>query len=531
MRRGEPQVPKDLARLPREELAKLVTDLVRHQRVLRAQIRSLKRKLKEARAKKGHAPFSKGPKKGERKKPGRKKGQKPFRSRPGFPVESVTDWVSFEDPKVCPHCGSADIEIDEEREYFSTTDLPDKPSVKVMAGYRPKGHCRRCNKRWRVTHPDVPDDQYGATAHRLGPRPRAEAHRLHYCVRVPVRRVPAVLEVHGIKVTQSALTQDALRSAERGAVAERARQIKESIPQASNVHTDATGWRINGASAALMTFATPDDAKGPGVTAYSIEPHHGAAEVIEVIGKKFAGTLNVDRGVEYRANVLKGTKFQRCMGHLTHNVKKVLAIKVGAARDFGEKMLALKDEALQLHADWHAGRRDGYNEKVGRIEARFTDHLRDRRLTDPDNQRLLNGIGAEQDKGNLLRFLHDPRISPFNYLAERELRPPVVARKISHCSKSERGANAQAKLSTVFRTEERAQRFKEKTIIKREQEQQGKKQASPITPASPARPAAAAQRPSIATRILDTLTPLFRRRTRPPPSRTTTTGPPQKKPR
>jgi hypothetical protein len=142
-----------------------------------------------------------------------------------------------------------------------------------------------------------------------------------------------------------------------------------------------------------------------------IEPHHGAAEVIAVIGPKYAGTLNVDRGVEHRANVLRGTKFQRCMGHLTHNVKKELATKVGAARDFGEKMLSLKDKALHLHADWHAGRRDGYNEKVGRIEARFTDHLRDRRLTDRDNQRLLNGIGAEHDKGNLLRFLYDPRIS------------------------------------------------------------------------------------------------------------------------
>jgi hypothetical protein len=43
MRRGEPQVPKDLARLSREELVKLATDLVRHLRVQRAQIRSLKR--------------------------------------------------------------------------------------------------------------------------------------------------------------------------------------------------------------------------------------------------------------------------------------------------------------------------------------------------------------------------------------------------------------------------------------------------------------------------------------------------------
>jgi transposase len=503
MRRGEVRVPENLGELPRETLVEIIGQLVVERRRLWAQVRSLRRELEEARAKKGHAPFSKGPKKGERKKPGRKKGQGRFHNRKGPPKESVTDWVEIPDPEVCPHCGSSEILVDPDPEYFTTTDLPDEPKVKVTGGFRPKGHCSHCGKRWRATHPDVPDDQYGATAHRLGPRLRAEAHRLHYSVGVPVRRVPAVLEVHGIEVTQGALSQDALRSAEKGAIAERADEIKQGIPEAPNVHTDATGWRIDGKSAALMTFATPDTADGPGVTVYSIKPHHGAAEVIEVIGPAFKGKLNVDRGVEYRANSLKGTRFQRCIGHLTRNVKEVLETKVGAARDFGEKLLALKDDALKLHADWQEGRRDDYEKKVAKLEARFSEHLRARSFTDPDNQRLLDGIGLEHDHGNLLRFLHDPRISPFNYLAERELRPPIVARKISHCSKNDRGANAQAKLSTVFRTEERAQRFEEKQARKEREE------LAPQAEGPSSRPSAT--KPPAARRMLDRLTPLFRR--------------------
>jgi transposase len=527
VRRDEIRIPEDLSSLSREELAKLVRDLVRQQRVMRAQIRSLRRELEEARAKKGHAPFSKGPKKGERKKPGRKKGQGPFRNRVGPPPESVTDWVRFEEPKVCPHCGSPDIAADPEPEYVTTTDLPEQPTPKVTGGYRRKGRCNCCRRTWRATHPDVPDDQYGATAHRLGPRLRAEAHRLHYSVRVPVRRVPAVLEVHGITVTQGALSQDALRAAEKGPLAERAKQHEQSIGSAPNVHTDATGWRINGASAALVTFATPDTAEGPGVTVYRINRHHGAKETVEVLGTEFEGVVNVDRGVEYRAKVFKDTKFQRCMGHLTRNIKTVLDTKTGAARDFGEKLLALKDEALQLHADWHAGRRDRYQERVARQEARFTDHLCHRQFVDPDNQRLLDGIGLEHDKGNLLRFLHDPRISPFNYLAERELRPPIVARKISHCSKNERGANAQARISTVVRSEERAQRFAEKQARQKRHEEKDPKQGGPGS-RPPALMQSASPTPrSVATRMLDKLVPLFQRNrhTQQPP-----TGPPQPSP-
>ena len=53
--------------------------------------------------------------------------------------------------------------------------------------------------------------------------------------------------------------------------------------------------------------------------------------------------------------------------------------------------------------------------------------LRDRILTEDDNQTLLNR-------------------------AERILRPAVIARKVSHCSKNERGAHASSVFLSVFQT-------------------------------------------------------------------------------
>src|SRR5947209_4847323 len=63
-------------------------------------------------------------------------------------------------------------------------------------------------------------------------------------------------------------------------------------------------------------------------------------------------------------------------------------------------------------------------------------------LRDPDNQRLLDGIGLQHDRGHVMRFLKTEGVEPTNNRAERILRPAVIARKVSHCSKNQPGANA-----------------------------------------------------------------------------------------
>lgn len=498
---------RDFRSLDRVGLIELVVLLIAELRLQRARVRSLRRQLEDARAQKGHAPFSKGRKKGKHKKTGRRPGRGPFSRRKPPDPSTVTKKVDIPVPSVCPHCGSAELEVDEKRQPFSTTDLPEKPSIEVIAGERPTGRCRHCGKRWRASCPEVPDDQYGATAHRLGPRVLGEAMRLHYEVGVPLRQVPSVLESHGIQVTQGALTQAALRIAESGPLADRAEQIERQLPQEPIIHVDATGWRIAGEGAALTTFATPDSAQTPGKTVYKITKHHGADEVLAVIGSDFQGVLGTDRGGEYRSKKLARVRFQKCNGHIKQNVKEVLEDKTNAARDFGETLCKLLDEARQLHRDYHAGHREGFEEKVAKLEARVTEHLRDRKFRDPDNQRLLDGIGAEHDAGNLLRFLHDPRLSPDNFLAERQLRPPIKARKVSHCSKNERGAIARARHMTVIQTERRTIRFEEveakKVLAQTAEQGPGQPSQKPAaqlhadTPAQPQSP----RRPTLLDRI------------------------------
>jgi hypothetical protein len=274
----------------------------------------------------------------------------------------------------------------------------------------------------------------------------AAAHALHYGVGVPVRRVPEVLaELTGVRITQGALTQDALKRAQ-GEVGARYEEIRATVQQAPVVYTDDTGWRVGGAPAQLMVFDTDS------ATVYQVRAQHRNEEVRELVPADYPGTLVTDRGMSYEAAELAAVAQQKCIGHIQRNISAVLDRQSGRARSFGLQLMDLLRQGLQL---WHQ-RRDrspaSFATRARRIDRAIGHHLRPRRLTDPDNQRLLDGIGAQHDRGRLLRFLEDPTVEPTNNRSERALRPSVIARKVSHCSQNTAGAEAFAAFTTIART-------------------------------------------------------------------------------
>jgi hypothetical protein len=242
-------------------LQRQVADLVASHAALRAEIEQLKRG-----GKRQAAPFSKGTREPEPKRPGRKPGSGTFRYRAAPPPEAITEPpVDVKVPcDACPACGG---ELVEERVDFAyRTELPAWPRPQVTWYRVWVGRCIACGTQVRGQHPDLASDPYGATAHRLGPRVRAAAHALRDGVGVPVRKVPAVLQVlTGVQVTQGALTQDALRQAQ-DTVGTVYAQLRAAVPIAPVVHTDDTGWRVGGEAAYLMAFETDT------TTIYQIRP-------------------------------------------------------------------------------------------------------------------------------------------------------------------------------------------------------------------------------------------------------------------
>jgi transposase len=174
--------------------------------------------------------------------------------------------------------------------------------------------------------------------------------------------------------------------------------------------------------------------------------------VPEVIPADDAGVMLTDRGRRYEAQTFDHVDQHKCLSHILRSLSDVVERKTGRARHGGAQRKTALQDALALghrHRDSPvaACKRD-----AEALQEEVTSHLRDRRLQDPDNQRLLNELGWHHDRGHWLRCLADPRIEPTNNRAERALRPAVIARKVSHCAKNDAGAHACAAFTSVVQT-------------------------------------------------------------------------------
>lgn len=429
---------RDLESIGREELIQIILDQYRLIEQLRSDIEQLKKRGSAA-------PFSKGTRKSDPQTPGRKPGQGYFRFR-AVPEQAEKE-ASIVVPVVatcCPSCGGTLGGAREE--ILSTTDIPAAllPEVRLYAVEARQ--CLKCGKSVRGQHPDIAPGQQGATAHRVGPRVKALAHILHYVHGVPVRKTAEIVErLTGVRLTQSAMTQDAAKQTE-GPVGERYSELREAVKEQAVIHTDDTGWRVGGAPAYLMAFVNRS------LSVYQVRPRHRNEEVRELIPADFKGVMICDRGPSYDAGELEDVAQQKCLSHLIRNAKAVEESKIGRARQFSETLKELLQQALALSAKKNELNAADYRIQVDELNGKLTFHLRDRVLRDEDNQRLLNGVGAQHDRVRVLSFLTEDGVEPTNNRAERDLRPAVIARKVSHCSRNERGARAFEAFTSVLQT-------------------------------------------------------------------------------
>ena len=179
-----------------------------------------------------------------------------------------------------------------------------------------------------------------------------------------------------------------------------------------------------------------------------------------MVPSEYGGVMVTDRGRSYDAQALSGVKQQKCLAHVLRSISEVVQTKVGRGRSFGKRLSGLLREAMELRQSYRRGEASDYVAETERLRREVSYHLRDRpmpaldsdRGPDRDNGRLQNELGWHDDRGNLLRFLDDARIEPTNNRAERALRGAVIARKVSHCSKNEDGADAFSAFTSVIRT-------------------------------------------------------------------------------
>lgn len=420
------------------ELLELSRQQARQIEALRAEVARLPAALEDARreGKRQAAPFRKGPPRPAPRRPGRKPGHRPAHRAVPSP-EPVQQTLYAPAPISCPGCDRFLAAPPVYRDQYQV-DLP--PPRPVVTRFRvPACHGPGCGRRVQGRHPEQTSDALGAAAVQPGPNLLALAADRKHRLGLSSRKSADLLGVlTGQTFSAGALARSGHRLRRLG------RPTYDRLEAAARAgpvpHVGETGWRIGGKAAWLWVFA--DDR----MTLYRIRPGRGHDVVVGTLGEEYGGVVVSDCFLAY--DPLAGPR-QKCFAHLPRTCGEVEQAKTRGAVRFSRRVGALLRKAMALRRRRAEMTGHGYAVARGRIEAAM-DRLLAGAYTDPDNARLAKRL--RKHRGSLFTFVYRDGVDATNNLAERELRPGVIARKLSAGNRTEAGAETHAVLASVLRT-------------------------------------------------------------------------------
>jgi len=441
--------PTDLNNLDREDLIKLVTELVNRINALEQQLADAQARIHELQEKNAvleragqrqATPFARREKVAEPKKAGRHKGKGAFKRREAPAPEDIQVTKKAELGS-CSKCGGALVDVKEHEQF--EVDLPEvKPIITryVMLS----GYCPECGKEHWFTHPEQISKAVGAAGVVIGPRAKALAADLKHRLGASYAKVTeVVMDAFHLKVTRSAWCQADQRLAEEGRPIYTG--LIEALRACSVVHSDETGWRIGPLSAWLWVFTQER------LTVYTIESGRSHEVVLKILGKEFKGVLVSDCFLAYDHQALEEWLKQKCLSHLLKDLKALKEAKAKGAIRFAQQVSALLQDALALKARKETTSGEGYAQQAAALEARLDALIAPkRRFSDGDNARFARRL--RKQRPHVLRFLYVDDLDATNNLAERQLRPAVITRKTNGCNRAQRGAEAHAILASLLAT-------------------------------------------------------------------------------
>lgn len=340
--------------------------------------------------------------------------------------ESQADHVvDVPGPDCCPDCGGPL----EDKDSRQRTVLEAQPvHVERMVYRLARRRCRRCGKTFQPAAPGVlPKCQYGngLLTH------LATQHYLYGATLGQLERQTGI----GIGSIVDALHQLAGRL---GGVGER---LLDQYRRAAVKHADETGWRTDGANGYSWLFATPD------VSLFRFRSTRSASVVREVFGpKRLPGVLVVDRYAAYNA---APCKIQYCYAHLLRDLQDV-------EKDFPDhpEVRAFVGELAPLLAAAMSLRGQKLSRRVFCKQAAILAGKIQGVIRRPARHPAIQSYQDifRQKAGRLYHWAKDPAVPAENNFAERELRPLVVARKISFGSQSKKGAATREVLMSILHT-------------------------------------------------------------------------------
>lgn len=427
-----------------DEKDKRIKELEEEVKRLKKQKEQIEKEFKEFKAK--HTGTVQNLQKALKIKPDLPKSKNPIGAKlrhKGHGRKSPTSFDKEESlvPDVCPDCNTKlqgkTVSI---RERFVTTIRIINPA-QVIKYLLHRKWCHKCKK---LVEPEVsgalPNARFGLNIMLL-------VMYLHLALRVPGAKIREYFRtIHDIKMSEGEiphiLTQLAREYGDYYA------HLEKLVRAARVKYTDSTSWRIKGKNYTAWVFIAA------GTVLYKIRKSTNHKTPLQVLSRAIKGMiLVVDRHSAYRTLARKaGYVLQLCWSHILEDSREL-------KHAFGCEGKYVHENLKRIFALAKGLNHKGSQEHVDQLKAEIF-LLTQRHYKHSTIRRFVNNL-THRDAENLFRFVTDLQIDPTNNISERELRHLVMIRRISHGSRSRRGANVTAQLTSLIQT----LRFRKQNVL------------------------------------------------------------------
>jgi len=426
---------ENLAAATREELIAIIATQQAQIAALMVRVAELEEEERRLRGGKGGGTaLALKPSRPERESKPRKHRGRAFVRRKEQPDEEVRHVVER-----CPDCG---------RSLHGGWEHARRQVIEVVLQRRVVDHviwARRCGVcRKRILPKPEPSEIGAQGKRRFGVSVQALVASLHIGCRVPMRMIGKLMwELFGLRVSDGEVVN--LLDGVKGAGEPEIARLRERVRSSAAVCADETGWRQDGDNGYLWGFFTE------GARYFEYRKSRSAQVPKEILGEDFGGVVTCD----FYGGYNKVGVLQRCWFHLLKDAKELAELNADRPQVVGwvESLQALYQEAKacclvlgELPANCRARRKE--RRRLERAAAALARPY----AKDPDAPQRVLSQRILKHLHELFVFVTDPAVSATNNLAERSLRPAVIARKISGGTRSPKGSATRMGLMSLLGT-------------------------------------------------------------------------------
>lgn len=349
--------------------------------------------------------------------------------------QSGPDFVKRVFSTHCPDCHSK-LKRTQSVAIHIVEDIPTPQTVSVVVTRYDKERqwCKTCKKEVVAVAPDeIPGS-------RLGINLLVHIMILKYGCRMSLEAISLLLyQTYGLTISKGTIIQILHRARDHLGV--KYTKIRDAVRASPVKHVDETTWRVNGKNAWMWDFLTTkevyltiEETRGGGIPKKELD---GVHEKDVLVRDDYAGYKKLPM------------QHQSCWAHLRRKSKDAAADKNAS---FEVKILdaKLKDLFNLLSSTVLEPFEKVERELVYKESWQILSGIIDTSYTKQDAKDIQTRI-RNQGKNLITALLYD-NVPLTNNLAERSLRPLVVARKISGGSRSWNGAKTTAVNTSIYQT-------------------------------------------------------------------------------